>query len=311
MTSPFNQDDPRARVFISCGQNIHSDERTTATAIAERLSALGFEPWIAVEAQTLEGIKEHIFERLSNSEYFIFVDFKREQLVNPNGCRGSLFSHQELALASYLGIDVLAFQESGVKLEGLLAFLGGNAIPFGDRKMLPDTVANEIKKRVEAGQWDSHWRNEIVLERGPGQHEDVKSREAGRIRRFFHIAVRNRHRHKAVTNCYVYLDKAINLATSGDIPFRAFELKWEGYRLPYVNIPPEKERRFDAFCIYHDSPTKLEFSHDFSDWSKVIPCIQGAGRYRIKYLVLSSNFPPARGSFILTLSPLIDSTTFV
>src|SRR6266852_3716225 len=97
---PTNQEDQRARVFISCGQSKGSDERETAAAIAKRLETLGFEPWIAVEEQTLNGIKDHIFETLGNSEYFIFVDFKRERFVETSDHRGSLFSHQELAVAS-------------------------------------------------------------------------------------------------------------------------------------------------------------------------------------------------------------------
>src|SRR6266571_4187938 len=94
----------RARVFISCGQSKHSDEVETARKIARRLQELGFDPYIAVEEQTLRGLKENIFSQIENSEYFVFVDFKREQLVSndPPMHRGSLFSHQELALASFL-----------------------------------------------------------------------------------------------------------------------------------------------------------------------------------------------------------------
>src|SRR5438477_12554495 len=110
-------DEPRARVFISCGQSRGSDEESTASDIATRLRELGFDPYIAVQEQTLRGLKENIFEQLAKSEYFVFVDFKREQLANsgPPIHRGSLFSHQELAVASYLDIDLMAFQESGGK----------------------------------------------------------------------------------------------------------------------------------------------------------------------------------------------------
>jgi hypothetical protein len=321
---PTNKEDLRARVFISCGQNKESDERATANAIAETLKALGFEPFIATEQQTLNGIKEHIFETLGNAEYFLFVDFKRERLAGnwwnpwkPPLYRGSLFSHQELALASYLGVDVVAFQESGIKLEGLLAFIGGNATTFKVRARLPIEIENEVRRRLHTGQWNVHWRNKLVLERDPAQSQDVpvewKIESGGTVRkqkRFFQIVVRNRHRHKAATNCYVYLEKATNLNTSEEQSFQAFELKWEGYRLPYVNIPPEKMRRFDAFSIFHDSPTHLRFSQMFSDWSGVIPSLQaGEGRYELTYLVLSSNFPPARGSFILTLAPMFNLTT--
>lgn len=310
---PANKEDLRARVFISCGQGKESGERETAHAIAARLKALGFDPWIATEEQTLHGVKEHIFKRLADSEYFLFVDFKREQLGSD--CRGSLFSHQELALASYLGVDVVAFQEAGVKLEGLLAFIGGNATPFMDRGALPNEIENEVRRRLNTGQWDSHWKNEIVLEREPGQFQDVdvKWKAPGgaliqKQKRFFHIVARNRHRHKAATNCYVYLEKATNLSTSEENSFPAFELKWEGYRFPFVNIPPEKTRRFDAFSIFHDSPTGLRFSGMFSDWIGVVPSLQGEGCYELNDLVLSSDFPPARGSFILTLAPKVELT---
>jgi len=96
-------DEPRARVFISCGQSKGTDEEVTASAVAGRLEKLGFDPYVAVQEQTLRGLKENIFEQLAKSEYYIFVDFKREELAKttPPVCRGSLFSHQEFALASY------------------------------------------------------------------------------------------------------------------------------------------------------------------------------------------------------------------
>jgi hypothetical protein len=94
-----NQRSRRARVFISCGQTKDSDELETAHKIRERLKELGFDPYIAVEEQTLRGLKENIFPQLQDSEYFVFVDFKREKLVprhegktGPKH-RGSLFSH--------------------------------------------------------------------------------------------------------------------------------------------------------------------------------------------------------------------------
>jgi hypothetical protein len=71
---------PRARVFISCGQNKVTDEERIAREIGLRLSELGYDPYIAIQEQTLRGLKENIFGRLEESEYFIFIDFKREEL---------------------------------------------------------------------------------------------------------------------------------------------------------------------------------------------------------------------------------------
>ncbi len=165
-----------ATVFIGCGQSKHSDEVTIANAIKSKLEQLGFSPYVAVNEQSLRGLKENIFEQLRSSEYFIFVDFKRERLVceHPEEVyRGSLFSHQELALASYLDIPVLAFQESGVKKDdGIIRFLQTNAEQFTDRHFLPDVIA----ERVRALRWNSGSRNELVLVREPDQYID-----AGRV----------------------------------------------------------------------------------------------------------------------------------
>lgn len=48
----------RAKVFISCGQRRDTDEVEVARRIAERLYRDGYEPYIAVEEQTLKGLKE-------------------------------------------------------------------------------------------------------------------------------------------------------------------------------------------------------------------------------------------------------------
>jgi hypothetical protein len=39
---------PRARVFIGCGQNKVTDEERVAREIGARLERLGYEPYIAV-----------------------------------------------------------------------------------------------------------------------------------------------------------------------------------------------------------------------------------------------------------------------
>jgi hypothetical protein len=264
-----------------------------------------------VQEQTLRGLKENLFERLATSEYFVFVDFKREKLANvrwfsrPRVHRGSLFSHQELAIASYLDIEALVLQESGLKRDdGIMKFIQGNAIPFTDRHLLPSVIADEVQQR----RWDSHWRNELALERDPAQFRNAFVRNLQKPGRFFHIGIRNRHRHKTATNCYVYLEQASRLDPPTGIALNAVEFKWAGYVLPNAHIPPRTIRHFDAFWICHDSPAQLNFNV-FSDSTDYTPQIAGEGRYELRYLVVADNFPPARGSFLLDLHASIDQTT--
>jgi hypothetical protein len=295
-----------ARVFLSCGQNKNSDEVKTATAIAERLRQLGFDPYIAVQEQSLRGLKENIFDQLSRSEYFIFVDFRREQLsgTTPPLCRGSLFSHQELALASYLDISILAFQELGVKRDdGILGFLQANATPFTDRHLLANVIADEVQRR----EWNPHWRNELVFESGT-RFSDAHHVGVNRHGRFFHISVRNRHRRKTATSCYVSLARVTKQDVLTEIPLNPVDLKWAGYMWPNAYIPPNTARRFDAFWIARGSPAQLQFSA-FTDSTEFLPRINGTGFYELQYVVISDNFPTIRATFILNLCDAFESTT--
>jgi hypothetical protein len=93
------------------------------------------------------------------------------------------------------------------------------------------------------------------------------------------------------------------------IAFKAAEFKWAGYGLPNAHVPPGKARPFDAFFLLHDEPTRLQFN-SFSTATDFIPRIQGSGRYRLTYAVISDNFPIARASFFLTLDDSLGRTTF-
>jgi hypothetical protein len=301
-----------ARVFISCGQSKGTDEEGTACQGGSRqaVAPLGYDPYIGVQERTLRGLKENIFWQLRKSEYFIFIDFKREQLTSkkPRVYRGSLFSHQELALASYLEIDVLAFQESGVKKDdGILQFLQANATQFTDRTSLSDLIAEEVGKR----DWDPRWRNELELELETKHYDVLRRDSTERVfqARFFHINVRNRHRSKVATNCYVYLQKATNLDdSSAEIRVQPIALKWAAYTLPNAQILQGESREFSAFWIAHDSPTTLEFSA-FSDAEWFTPRVEHEGRYEFTYQVMADDFPPATASFTLSLDRSLDLTT--
>jgi hypothetical protein len=300
---------PRARVFISCGQSKESDESQVAREISARLERLGFDPYIAVAEQTLRGVKENIFEQLRKSEYFLFVDFKRELLGDSQVCRGSLFSHQELAIASFLDIDVLAFQEKGVKpTDGLLQFLQTNSIPFTDKNTLAHVVADLIQQR----EWDPNWKNELVLgvpEPVDNVHAfDLTGRSVG-LTKCFHISVHNHHREKLAVNCYAYLER-ISKRPDMNVAPKTIEFKWAGTQLPSVAIVAGSSRLFDAFHILHAQPTMVQFQVHTDSTSYLPQPPQTEGQYELSYLVTAENFAPARGRFILDLRSSLAETTF-
>ncbi len=315
-----NQRQRKARVFISCGQTKGTDEPQIAHDVAEKLIGLGFLPYIAVEEQTLNGLTDNIFRQLRESEYLVFIDFKREELVdsvskgNQSVYRGSLFSNQELAIAAFIDINnVLAFQESGVKKEdGILKFIQAQCFPFIDRHSLADVIAQKVTDKLKKGIWDSHWRNELLLERKKSEYDDVINMDTNRMARYFHIRVHNLHREKIAYNCTAYLKVAENPVTKNTIEPDIVEYKWKGLTIPAVAILPKGHRDFDAFYVYHDSPNLvyLGVNKFIVDYSGYHFAMEGPNEYNLTYVVCSDNLPPVESKFRLHVGQKLDDIQF-
>jgi hypothetical protein len=292
----------RAKVFISCGQRKESDEVAMAQQIAERLEKKEFEPYIAVQQQSLRGLKENIFQELSLSEYFLFVDFKREKITDSIH-RGSLFCHQELAIASFLDIPVLGFQEQGVRPDdGILRFLQANCTPFTDRH----TLANVIADKIELAGWNPHWKNQLKMERYPDQFSDIWRVPGPRQARFFYVTVMNLNPYRHARNCFAFLESVYDLWAEKTTPVQLIEFKWSGYILPNATILPSSQRAFDSFFVFHDNPETPYFSL-FSDSEYFIPRIKGPGDYLLTYMVISDNFSTVRETFRMHLDNKLEN----
>src|ERR1700720_3777421 len=147
-------DTSKPSVFLSCGQNKQSNERTVAAEIKSRIEKLGFNCYVAVEQQSLKSLRENIFYHLDHADYFVFVDFKREEIASEatttGTFRGSLFANQELAIASFLDIPTVVFQEEGLReRDGMLSAFQANATPFTDRINLPAIISRRIEDLLE------------------------------------------------------------------------------------------------------------------------------------------------------------------
>lgn len=301
----------RARVFISCGQRKDSSEIEVATTIAEVLEGMGFDPYLAFRQQTLRGLKENIFLQLSTSEYFLFIDLARERLIDTEEHRGSLFSHQELAIASYLDLEVVAFQQRGVKpLDGMLGAMQLNLVTFDNLVALPKLVREQVKK---AG-WRSNWKNALEITRTSGEFQDANIVGMGvtspQLARFFHLTVSNLSSRKMALNCMAYLESAIKLPENVPETLKTVELKWAGYTQPDVIIMPQSYRDLDAFFVLHNAPNILRFSC-FSDSSRYMTPILGFGRYQLNYVVISENFAPVRIATEAMIGNSIDEVSLV
>ena len=105
-----------------------------------------------------------------SSEYFLFIDFKRERSMRTAVPRF-------LVLSSGVGDRVLSgYSSSGFpggwskRLDGMLGFLQGNCIPFGDRRMLARPGCGYAATQ---GLGIPDWKNCLILEREEHEFEDV------------------------------------------------------------------------------------------------------------------------------------------
>lgn len=278
----------RAKVFVSCGQKVNTDESKIAMNISRMLTRMGFDPYVATDQNSLRSLRENIFSQLRASEYFLFIDFARETLNESPEHRGSLFSHQELAIASYLELDALAFQQKAVKrLDGMLSALQVNATPFDK----PSQVSNLIRRRVQAS-WNPGWKNTLKISRDPQEFDDayIPSPNGNVLARFFHLKVENLHFRQPALDCVGYVSSITYSQSNQKIPFRTSELKWAGYTMPTSAIMPRSHRELDACFVLHKEPEILHFNC-FTDSSYFMRPIKGPGDLEVKYTVISRNFP--------------------
>jgi hypothetical protein len=297
----MDEDNYKAKVFISCGQK-DDEEKEIANQISDRIRLLGFIPYVAVQQQTLNGLKENIFTNIETSEYFIFLDFKREKLESGQN-RGSLFSHQELALASYLKIPCITFQEEGIKRDdGLIWYLQSNCVQFKSRKNLINMVVERIKRE----KWDPRWKNQlkIILDRN-NLFVDVMDVTSTNLGRYYHFKVNNSHRSKSALNCFAYLESITEVVSRQQFTFEHSELKWKGYPFPSLLIPPRSFRKVDAFWIEHKSPKIMNFNV-FSDYGGNIPKIIGPNMVELMYMIVSENFPIIKSKITVKIGSNIE-----
>lgn len=304
-----------AQIFLSCGQNPDFGEPPFFELVEQKIKSLGFDCYVAAHKQSPRSIRENVFKQLEESDYFVFIDFKREEMKDKAGnviSRGSLFSNQELALASFLEMEIMLFQEDGVQRDGMLNAIQGNATSFSDRNKLPDLIAGEIRRR----QWTTQTRNTLALSvysNSPPRLNQTKT--DGRFSRPFHIKVENLHHRKDARNCFAYLDEVVDLNSnrniSKDEKWETVEFKWAGTRLASVRIAPKPSyRNFDAVWLFVNQQQQIGMGF----FNSVVPALTDyfphqlrPGRYRLTFVVVSDNFDPVRKSFIFEFGQTLES----
>jgi hypothetical protein len=313
-----------AKVFISCGQRESGDERRVAAELQRWFKEeKRFEAYAAYRVQSLDDAMT-ILGELETSDYFVFIDFRRECLLDLGcgdgetpqfrGFRGSVFSHQELALAHHLGFEhnVILLRHRDVIQEGFLAYIQGNPETFDTA----DEAICKVKHQVGEKNWSPAFSRHLVAVLGdkPGApiwYGDHTTGGKPRQLYVWGVTIRNLRHDRSALNVTATLKAFSRIDTNQSIasPDNTW-LKWAGHHRTYsMVIPPRDERSFDAFAADAGHPDRLllnslldivEPDPDTAGFSRR-PLTSDAGTYRLRYRIDSIGFPALEFEIELTL----------
>jgi len=292
------------RIFISCGQDSDA-ERKAASEVKKLLERKGFDPYVAIEAQSINDISEEVIERLKKTDFYIFIDFRREKIgentVGEPEYRGSLFANQELAVVYYLGIEKCVFlQQKGVRLEGIGRYTLSNSRPFDD----PDSVASIIDEEISRRKWSPSYSRHLVADGVEPVEGIIDFGDVGgnRLERVWRTTVGNCRTDRAALYTIAKLAHIIDSSDGSRREILSNPLKWEGRPVGYSReILPRETARFDAFAISTKDPSLVFLHSNIELPSK--PIISTPGKYELHYKVFSADFPVLEFKIRLNLSP--------
>lgn len=304
----------KTKVFISCGQRENTREIRISKRIVKELKAFGYKTFLAKSVQSLSDLVGFIYRELETSEYFLFVDFKREGVIPKNKkennfIRGSLFSHQELAIASYLKKECLVFREKRVKIEGVQTFIISNPNEFSDEKGLIKKIKKEVKNN-----WEKGWKDQLEITVADPVYQDaIMTRMNNKKVRWFHLTVKNNHLTKHAKDCFAYLID-VGCGPEHQKELRNSEIYWAGYEERSMTILPGDIRDLDLFFFSFDDVEKKLCFHTFATSSyygarPITPVMGSSTRHKFTIRVVSDNFSPAEASFVVSYNGDINRLT--
>ena len=296
------------KVFISCGQSSEI-EREVAARIQQWFEDNGFEPYVAINVQTIQDVNSGIISELKASDYYVFIDFPRDELHPCDGeCnRGSLFTNQELAIAYVLGFEKVIFlQHQNVKLEGLLRYMASNAIKFDDYSEISEKLINEVERRSWSTTYSRHllasnirWSDGLI-----SYHSLTQPVLIGK---FLYVDIANSRSDVAAQATVARLASITYPSGENQISPDRSHLKAAGFPGFSHSIWPSSHAAFDLLCVDNANPHRI-FLNSALDKAPKDPIIWEIGLYRLNYEVLSPGFPALQFSISLDVTGSIETT---
>ena len=292
-----------AKVFISCGQ-ASPEERDVAQSLAGWFTSQGYFPYVAIQVQSILDLNASIIGELKTSDYYLFINFKRDQLSN--GYRGSLFTNQELAIAYALGFEhMLLLNQHGVKREGVFGFMVSNIPEFSD---YPEVLPS-VQNAVSTANWSPDYTRHLSV---AGHHFTSKpfnniDHTGSRNIRALHVRIRNSRIDLGAVGSILRLFAVTNPSNKHFESTDRSQLKASGHPGYSQTIWPNSEAMYDLLAIDMNNQDHVYLLSE-RDVHPRLPIIDVPGRWLLDYELFSQGFPRLAFRVILELTGRHDTT---
>ena len=299
------------KVFISCGQD-NPQEIQVANQIYKWLLLQGFDPYVAINTQSILELNTGIIAELKRSDFYLFINFRREHFQHrwfltsrKNFYRGSVFTNQELAIAYALEFDRMIFlNQKGVRRDGLFRYIGSNTPEFSNF----DQVLPIVQAAITNAGWDNSYSRNLDFRNlnwsEPFQYTDqVGTRNVKAL----HIDIFNNRPDKGASNCVARLNKITQNGITTDSPDKS-HIKHRGFQ-GYSNVIwPCNHASFDLLSIDMMNQSNI-FLHSAADIRPRQSVIAAIGQYLLHYQVFAEDFPLIEFNVELNVTGNIFTTT--
>lgn len=297
-----------AKVFISCGQG-SAEEREVARQLHDWFRSQGYHPYVAIEVQSILDLNAGIIGELKTSDYYLFINFRREVVTTTFGnqfCRGSLYTNQELAIAYALGVDhMLLVNQKHSEKGGVFEFIVTNIPEFDEYTDVLPLVQNAVRK----ARWRCDYTRQLaaaslrlaepVRYLGDSMPRDVRT---------LHVDVQNKRPDLGAVGCVARLVRfGLHGTPLTPSPDRSL-LKVSGLPGYQQTIWPMSHGAFDLFGILVETERHV-FLNSELDVHPRTEIIDTPGNYHFEYEVFSQGFPPLNINVLVKLTGDFATTT--
>lgn len=272
-----------------------------ASNIARWFSDEGFEPYVAIESQSIQDLNAGIIGNLKAADYYVFVDFRREQVrTSTDGIpvyRGSLFTQQELAIAYVLGFEQCVFlRQSGVLLEGIGQYILSNAASFEESTQALPVLQEHVRKRG----WAKHYSRHLRIEKLRWSKDSIRygDHTGANSQRVLFGEIHNRRLDVGALDVVVRLVNVKPEPSGRDCqPVDRSNLKWAGHPAYSCIIRPGD---YEEVALNIDRPTSAYLHSELDVVPRQSILSGSAGAFLLAYEVFAQHFPILRFTVRLT-----------